>query len=170
MKKLIQNLLIKFFGYKLIKNEDFIQISKLKSLKKEPNLQYEPHLEGNFVKICEKLEKIYKKNLLRETNYSTYQVTKNIVNKQLDGCFVEAGVWAGVKISIILETLKSLNITDKKIFLVDTFEGMTDPTEVDIQVITKKKLLNKKDLYVSLSEVKKNIEYSDYPQENINFG
>ncbi len=48
------------------------------------------------------------------------------------GAFVECGVWRGGSVAAMLLKLQALGITDRDIYLYDTFEGMTTPTEADV--------------------------------------
>ena len=157
LKKSINKTLVKLTGY---------QIRKVN--KKVDYLKDEPYLDKEFLKICDKIEKIYKHNCVTETNYTAFITTKNIINQNLQGCFVECGVFKGEKISIFLETLKYLNVKNRNIYLIDTFEGMTEPSELDYQVVDGSKM-NKNDMLGTIKEVKKNIINTDYPLDNIKF-
>jgi O-methyltransferase len=135
---------------------------------KRLEFQNEPHIDKDFLKICKKLKKIYKKNCIEETNYTAYRSIKNIVNKNIKGAIVECGVFKGEKISFFIETLKLLKCYNRKIYLVDTFEGMTKPSSLDFQVITGRRM-SEKDMFCSLLDVKKNISLSNYPKKKIKF-
>ena len=64
--------------------------------------------------------------------HSLVQATRYCVDRELPGDFVECGVWRGGSILSILLALQELNRSDREVWLYDTFEGMTMPTEVDI--------------------------------------
>jgi len=49
----------------------------------------------------------------------------------LDGAFAECGVWRGGSVMAMILTLQDLGVSDRDIYLYDTFEGMTKPTEAD---------------------------------------
>lgn len=53
------------------------------------------------------------------------------VERELSGAFVECGVWRGGSVLAMLLQLKSLGVVDRDIYLYDTFEGMTTPTDKD---------------------------------------
>lgn len=57
---------------------------------------------------------------------------RHVVKRDLPGAFVECGVWRGGSVLAVLRTLMSLGVTDRDIYLYDTFEGMTMPTEQDV--------------------------------------
>lgn len=54
------------------------------------------------------------------------------VHRELTGAFVECGVWRGGSVLAMIRTLQDLGVQDRDVFLYDTFEGMTEPTEADI--------------------------------------
>jgi len=83
---------------------------------------------------------------------------------------------------LIAQTLLELDSIDRKIYLYDTFEGMSQPTKFDHRVINTSKnndvfnIWKRKQeqdhnqwCYASLSEVKKNMFLTKYPKNNINF-
>ncbi|WP_217909627.1 TylF/MycF/NovP-related O-methyltransferase [Desulfosediminicola flagellatus] len=95
------------------------------------------------------------------------------------GDFVECGVWKGGSMLAASLTLDSLNIVDKELYLFDTFTGMTEPTESDIDIsgMDASDLLKQEDRCQSsniwciagLSEVKKTMDKSDYPRNKIHY-
>jgi O-methyltransferase len=50
----------------------------------------------------------------------------------LPGAFVECGVWRGGSCLAMILTLQELGIDDRDVYLYDTFEGMTEPGELDV--------------------------------------
>lgn len=61
---------------------------------------------------------------------STLSAAKYICENGIEGEFVECGVWRGGNAIIAAEIFKRFG-SEKKVFLFDTFEGMTQPTEDD---------------------------------------
>ena len=53
------------------------------------------------------------------------------VKRNIPGAFVECGVWRGGSVMAMIFTLQELGRDDRDIYLFDTFEGMTAPTEID---------------------------------------
>ncbi|WOD43984.1 TylF/MycF/NovP-related O-methyltransferase [Hwangdonia lutea] len=104
-------------------------------------------------------------SLIRALNY--------VVNNNINGAIVECGVWKGGSIMAVLHTMNNLkNIRD--IYLYDTFEGMTEPKDIDLSV----KGDSAKEIYQdsngnwcfsSLEEVKKNVFSINYPIEKLHF-
>ena len=69
-----------------------------------------------------------------ERMYSLFNSVKYIIDKNIEGDFVECGVWKGGSSMLIGKYLSLRNIKNKKIYLYDTFEGMVEPTEKDVSL------------------------------------
>jgi hypothetical protein len=54
------------------------------------------------------------------------------VRREVPGAFAECGVWRGGSVLAMLLTLQELRADDRDVYLYDTFEGMTRPTEHDV--------------------------------------
>lgn len=55
-----------------------------------------------------------------------------VVRRDLPGAIVECGVWRGGSMLAVARTLLRLGVTDRDLFLFDTFEGMSAPTDHDV--------------------------------------
>ena len=66
-----------------------------------------------------------------ERMYSLYLSVKYVLDNNIKGDFVECGVWKGGSTMLIASYLQLKGFSDRKIYLYDTFEGMTKPEEVD---------------------------------------
>jgi hypothetical protein len=108
-----------------------------------------------------------------ERCYSLYKAIQYITKGDILGDIVECGVWRGGSAMLAALTLIKSQQTHRKIYLYDTYEGMPEPTDKDIDIHgVPYRLLWKKEkefLSVSLDEVKKNIFSTGYPKENIIF-
>jgi len=114
-----------------------------------------------------------------ERMFALYKATEYIIKNNIEGDFVECGVWRGGSTMVILQALQKFNITNRKVWLFDTFEGMSAPTEDDkdfsnlsasIQLQQSKK--NNDSIiwaYATLDDVKQNIALTKYPLENVHF-
>ena len=115
----------------------------------------------------------------RERIFSAIEAAKFIARNRILGDIVECGVWKGGSTMAILETLKHAGDLKRRVYLYDTFEGMSEPTEADKTNYNAAAatLLNadadkEKNLvwaYSPLEEVKKNIDQTGYPAEQIQF-
>jgi len=89
----------------------------------------------------------------------------------IEGDIVECGVWRGGNILGIIEYLYFYNITNKKVWLFDTFSGMTEPKDIDIDHHNRKAkdILNLANVkaYASLEEVQTNLSNSKFDTSNI---
>ena len=63
---------------------------------------------------------------------ATIDAVAYVVEQGVPGALVECGVWRGVSVLAMIRTLQSKGVDDREIYLFDTFEGMTQPTEQDI--------------------------------------
>lgn len=101
-----------------------------------------------------------------------------VVANNIPGAFVECGVWKGGSSMAAAWTYSRLQREDVKLFLFDTFAGMSEPGEQDVSLRSKKSakqlLANSSRkaevwAYASLDEVRQNLESTDYPIGNIHF-
>ena len=116
----------------------------------------------------------------KERMYALYKSVEYIINSKIPGDFVECGVWKGGSAMLIAYTLIELKVADRKIYLYDTFEGMTMPTAEDYEVSNESNrafdIWNKEQkedynnwCYASLSEVKNNLFLTNYSKNNLLF-
>jgi hypothetical protein len=59
-----------------------------------------------------------------------------VVGRGIPGALVECGVWRGGSVLVMIRLLQSLGVTDRDLYLYDTFDGMTRPTEADTSPFT----------------------------------
>lgn len=114
----------------------------------------------------------------RERCYALYNAVKYIVRNKVQGDFVECGVWKGGSSMIIAYTLQSVGEISRTIWLYDTYEGMSEPTEHDVFSLNGVKATHKwsendkTDKFwceSSLEEVRNNMNLTNYPADNIRF-
>lgn len=97
--------------------------------------------------------------------WATVMACKYVIDGDIEGDFVECGVWRAGNSILAAEMFRLYN-SDKKIWLFDTFKGMTAPTNLDVLASTGKSAKNKYDAdqkeahndwcYASLQEVRGN--------------
>lgn len=104
----------------------------------------------------------------------------HIEKNSVAGAFVECGVWrGGCSMAATLSLLRNAS-THREIYLYDTFEGMSAPTEVDVEAGTGqaasailgqhgKSKDNHYWAFAPLEDVKNNIISSGYPQNLVHF-
>lgn len=57
------------------------------------------------------------------------------VLRGVPGAFAECGVWRGGSVLAMILTLQDIGSSDRDVYLYDTFEGMTEPSEHDVSPI-----------------------------------
>lgn len=103
-----------------------------------------------------------------------------VVQYDLPGSIVECGVWKGGSMMAIARTLLNLGINDRDLYLYDTFEGMSAPTDEDVfydntdakEQYESSKFEDREGsdwCYSPLDEVKRNVESVGYPPERIHY-
>ncbi len=108
--------------------------------------------------------------------YALYQGVKYVIQNDIPGDFVECGVWRGGSAMLIAMTAKSLGATDRKIYLYDTFSGMSEPTAVDVAVEdkevraserwSKEERSDRNDwCYANVADVRNNLKQTGYPED-----
>ncbi|WP_336514100.1 TylF/MycF/NovP-related O-methyltransferase [Pollutibacter soli] len=113
-----------------------------------------------------------------ERLFSLYQSVKYLEENNIQGDFVECGVWKGGSCMLMALTLLKFKNTSRKIFLYDTFEGMSAPTSNDTVAGDGRlasELLSSSDkndpnsvwCYSTLDEVRANISKIGYPSSNL---
>jgi len=66
-----------------------------------------------------------------ERLYATIMACRHVVERGIDGDFVECGVWRGGNSVLAAGVFKAMN-AGRSAWLFDTFAGMTAPTEADV--------------------------------------
>jgi O-methyltransferase len=92
----------------------------------------------------------------------------SIVNDNIEGDMIEAGVWRGGASILMRAILKELNITDKKVWVADSFKGLPKPASE--YPADKGNRLHAKNIFkVSLTEVKSNFLKYELLDEQVVF-
>lgn len=103
-----------------------------------------------------------------------------IVANQIPGAIVECGVWRGGSMMAAASTLLNRQDTSRDLYLFDTFEGMSAPTDKDVmfdgqdagkilQQSERKEGVDNYWCYASLEAVRKNLLSTGYPKEKLHF-
>ncbi len=81
-----------------------------------------------------------------ERIFALIQAVKYVEKNKIPGSIVECGVWKGGSMMAVVQTLLDLDNTNFDLYLFDTFEGMSKPSEFDISsgVSAIKEFSNKK--------------------------
>jgi O-methyltransferase len=65
--------------------------------------------------------------------YALARAVEYVSERAIPGALVECGVWRGGSMMAVALTLLRLGVTDRDLYLFDTFSGMTAPTEEDVK-------------------------------------
>jgi hypothetical protein len=115
-----------------------------------------------------------------ERVWSLLQAVRYVVNEEVPGDFVECGVWRGGSVMAMARELGSLDRGDRRIWLYDTFEGMTAPTAKDVEAVsgvTAQQLLDTTQIgdgnnvwcVASQDDVERNLRLTGYPMDQFTF-
>ncbi len=115
-----------------------------------------------------------------ERMYALWQAVRHVVAHHVPGAIVECGVWRGGSSMLAAATLRECGELDRDVWLFDTFEGMTDPCEHDVEVSTGIRaqehdaIVHKRRdsvvfAYAALDEVQLNMKKVQYPAEKIHY-
>ncbi|MBL7497705.1 class I SAM-dependent methyltransferase [Frankia sp. CNm7] len=111
--------------------------------------------------------------------FGLIQSVRYVVNNAIPGDIAECGVWAGGSMMAAARTLLQLGDTSRHLYLFDTFEGTTPPTNADISPDgqTAEHLLANSDpddpmsawSIVPMEQVGENVAKIGYPEDKIHF-
>jgi O-methyltransferase len=114
-----------------------------------------------------------------ENIYSLVQCVKYLVSQEIEGAFVECGVWKGGAVMAMALVLREMGCADREIYLYDTFSGMARPSDVDVRwdggtakdedARTRISEDTSNWCLAPLDEVEQNIRRTGYPMERIHF-
>jgi O-methyltransferase len=161
----------------------FLALFNLKITKLNYGFKSFPIVEAkdDEIKLLEISSKYSMTSLLRR--WALINAIKYINNENIEGEFVECGVWKGGNLIIYNNLIEKFNL-NKKIYAYDTFAGMSEPTIHDTNILdinAKKEWENSQktnevnlsfNCYSSLNEVKDNIKNNSDKEnslKNLNF-
>ncbi len=92
------------------------------------------HLYSDFTDAeIEIINKVRKFTLTSpERIVSLINAVKYIIENKIPGDFVECGVWKGGSMMVVALTLSDLGVSDRNLYLYDTYDGMSAPTDDDV--------------------------------------
>lgn len=105
------------------------------------------------------------------------ETVRYVVANGIKGDFVECGVWRGGSSMAVAMVLKELGDTSRELYLYDTYEGMSAPTEEDTDVFGRSAQPKFEDRKLGddssewcrspIEEVTRNIKSTGYPEDRI---
>jgi hypothetical protein len=110
---------------------------------------------------------------------SLVNAVRYVVASGIDGGFIECGVWRGGSSMAVALTLKELGDESRHLYLYDTYEGMSAPTDEDVSVDGRAADGTFSDRRLSedssdwcrspIDEVKANLASTGYPPDKVHF-
>ncbi|MCA8999999.1 MAG: class I SAM-dependent methyltransferase [Planctomycetaceae bacterium] len=104
---------------------------------------------------------------------------RHIVETGVPGAFVECGVWRGGSMMAVARTLIEMGVTDRDLYLFDTYEGMSAPTDLDVgrNGVTAESKFQKRATgadtstwcLAGIEDVRANMLSTGYPESRIHF-
>jgi O-methyltransferase len=115
-----------------------------------------------------------------ERIWSLLHAVRYVVDEGVSGDLVECGVWRGGSVMAMAHQLSRMGVTDRRIWLYDTFAGMTQPTEADVEAVSgtsASEMLasthvgdgNNVWCIAGRADVESNVASTPYPIENFTF-
>jgi O-methyltransferase len=112
--------------------------------------------------------------------YPVVNAVRYICQNHIPGGIVECGVWRGGMMMAGAKTLLALGETRRDLYLFDTFEGMVQPTDRDLdsggtpaaqkfRTVARVGEEGSDWCFASLAEVTRNLHSTDYPPERMHF-
>jgi O-methyltransferase len=112
-----------------------------------------------------------------ERMYALYEAVRHVTRSGIPGDFVECGVWRGGSSMLAALALNRAGDTGRRLYLYDTFAGMPEPGELDVNVLGESarptwQSEQRDDVnewcYSSLDEVRGNLLSTGFPAERVN--
>jgi O-methyltransferase len=106
------------------------------------------------------------------------QAVEHVNRAKIPGAIVECGVWRGGSMMAVARTLLSSGVSDRELFLFDTFEGLSKPTESDRDYrgasaadLLERTPRNRGEIwgYASHEDVQCNMQSTGYPPQRVHF-
>ena len=136
-----------------------------------------PDMDNNFYDIYDFCKSYTYTGLDR--SYALYKAIEYLTQNQVEGDFVECGVWRGGSSMIMAKTLLKQKAPTRQLYLYDTFTGMTEPTDKDCTYSRNRDVMlewkeKKRDgynewCYASLEDVQNNMKTTGYPENQLHY-
>lgn len=114
-----------------------------------------------------------------ERMFAMYQATRYVSRSSIPGAIVECGVWRGGSCMMSALALQALNDTSRELWLYDTYEGMSAPSEHDTDwrgvratELLERGVTNKETsvwCLATLEDVQTNLARTGYPRDRVHF-
>jgi hypothetical protein len=153
-------------------------LSPLTIAQQSPTHPTHPDLEAEFIAAQAVCQPFTMTSI--ERRYALWQAIHHVVQQRVEGAFVECGVWRGGSTMMAAIALRLLGADDRELWLYDTFEGMSEPTEHDVEAATgmlagqhpdiiNRRIESNVFAYAELDDVRFNVARTGYPDDRIRY-
>lgn len=115
-----------------------------------------------------------------ERGLALFRAVRYLAVNDIAGDFVECGVWRGGSSMIAMLTFMHFGVTDRRFWLFDTFDGMTEPAAIDVDLqgnaaaaLMEASLEARQTeliwAYATVDEVKDHVVATGYPLDRVHF-
>lgn len=112
-----------------------------------------------------------------ERMYALWLATRYVVEAGVPGAIVECGVWRGGSMMLVATALRQLAVSDRHLYLMDTFEGMPQPTSRDLPLTSRlsssrlwargRRADHNEWLFAGIAEVQANMGRTGYASDRV---
>ncbi|MCI0637948.1 MAG: TylF/MycF family methyltransferase [Gemmataceae bacterium] len=129
--------------------------------------EYPPDFETDEIAICKCVADYTMTG--PERIVALVRAVRYLVEHNIPGDIVECGVWRGGSMMAVAHTLLRLGVRDRRLWLFDTFSGMTEPTDADVSPCgaSAQAEFQSPRLHVALDEVQANLHATGYDPHSI---
>ncbi|MDQ2623207.1 MAG: TylF/MycF family methyltransferase [Actinomycetota bacterium] len=136
-----------------------------------------PDMDAGFLAARERFSEFTMTSIERQ--FSLWKSLEYLDRAGIEGDFLECGVWRGGSSMLAAIALQGLGDRERDLWLFDTFEGMSTPSEHDVSIDGSKmtevwdqiegQTSDPVFAYGSLEEVRRNMASTGYPEERLHF-
>jgi O-methyltransferase len=120
----------------------------------------------------------------KERVVSLIRAVQHVERYKIPGAFVECGVWRGGSMMAVARTLLASGVSDRELFLFDTYRGMPEAADIDVDTFKRsaapllaelrkrpmeEQTENKIVAHCPLEIVRANVVSTAYPQDKLHF-
>ncbi len=143
----------------------------------EAGFHYPPDFERRHKEIINRVKRYTMTPNVRI--YALIEAVRYILANDIPGDFVECGVWRGGSMMTIALTLLSEQVSERELYLFDTFEGMPKPDERDVNFtgvpsidrFSKLRLTDDSSMWANAPQeaVQRAMSLTEYPGERVHY-
>jgi O-methyltransferase len=173
---------------KVLSDYHHLNMPEYRPLYPEPKMQikllrlFDKLLRSGNYAICS-INEVSKDTLMNGTGRTVYADTmigmkrldnieyciKDIIKNNVEGDFIELGVWRGGAVILMRALLKEMNITDRSIWVADSFNGLPPPNPSKYPADKGDRHSKYDELSISEDDVKHNFEKYGLLDEQVKF-